>query len=383
MKRMGILIVISGLCLFCQFAQADWTPAKRLTWTAGDSFYPAIAAGPSGRVHLVWQESVSGNFEIYYKRSTDGGATWLPSQRLTWTSYSSEKPAIAVDPSGHVHVVWSDYATDNWEIIYKRSTNGGATWSANRRLTWTSGYSDRPFLLADSSGNLYLVWHDYYAPGNPEIYFKKSTDGGFNWTASQRLTFNAGESTNSSLSVDSSGCLHVFWNDKSPGNFEIYHKKTTDGGATWSAGQRLTWTAGDSYVPVAAVDTSGDLHLFFHDYTLGPAQIYYKKSTNGGATWSASQRLTWNSGASYMPSIVIDSGGTLHLVWKYYNTGENNVYYKKSTDGGASWTSGQRLTWTAGTSGEHGFTIDLSNNLHLVWEDFAPGNADIYYRKGQ
>jgi hypothetical protein len=383
MKRTMLPAVAIGLAFLALSARADWTPSQRLTWTTGDSFSPAIAAGPSGRVHVVWEESINGNFEIYYKRSTDGGATWLPSQRLTWTLYSSEKPAIAVDPSGHVHVVWSDYATDNWEIIYKRSTNGGASWSASQRLTWTSGYSERPFLLADSSGNLYLVWHDYYAPGNPEIYFKKSTDGGFNWTASQRLTFNAGESTNSSLSVDSSGYLHVFWNDKSPGNFEIYHKKSTNGGTTWSASQRLTWNSGGSYVPVAVGDLSGDLHLFFHDYTLGPAQIYYEKSINGGATWSASQRLTWNSGASYEPSIEIDSAGHLHLVWKYYTPGENNVYYKKSTDGGASWTPGQRLTWTAGTSEEHDLTIDQSDNLHLVWEDFAPGNAEIYYRKGK
>ena len=383
MKRFMMLSLAMFLTFISQLAQADWSSTQRLTWTAGDSFYPAIAAGPSGQLHLVWQESINGNFEIYYKRSTDGGATWLPSQRLTWTLSSSEKPAIAVDPSGHVHVVWSDYATDNWEIIYKRSTNGGVTWSVSQRLTWTAGYSERPFLLADSSGKLYLVWQDYFASGNPEIYFKKSPDGGVNWTASQRLTFNTDESTNTALCIDPSGNLHVLWNDSTPGNFEIYHKKSTTGGTTWSANQRLTWTAGGSYVPDTAADTSGNLHTFFHDYTLGPAQIYYKKSPNGGATWSASQRLTWNSGASYEPSIEIDSAGYLHLVWTYYTTGENNLYYKKSTDGGASWTPGQRLTWTAGTSEEHDLTIDHSDNLHLVWEDFAPGNAEIYYRKGK
>jgi hypothetical protein len=49
----------------------------------------------------------------------------------------------------------------------------------------------------------------------------------------------------------------------------------------------------------------------------------------------------------------------------------------------AGWTPGQRLTWTAGTSEEYDLTIDHSDNLHLVWEDYAPGNAEIFYRKGK
>jgi hypothetical protein len=294
---------------------------------------------------------------------------------------SSEKPAIAVDSSGHVHVVWSDYATDNWEIIYTKSTNGGATWTASQRLTWTSGYSDKPFIMADSSDNLHLVWQDY-PPGNPEIYYKKSTNGGGSWTTAQRLTSNSGESTNSSLSVGSMGNPHVFWNDNTPGNFEIYHKKSANGGSTWSANQRLTWTSGGSYVPLAAVDSSGYLHLVFHDYTLGPAQINYKKSTNGGAAWSANQRLTWTSGGSYEPKIKVDSSNHLHLIWKYYISGENNIYYKKSPDGGATWTTGQRLTWTGGSSESQACACDASDYLHLVWVEYAPGNAEIYYRKG-
>ncbi len=40
------------------------------------------------------------------KKSTDGGSPWMTSQRITWTSGPSEHPAVAVDSSGNVHVVW-------------------------------------------------------------------------------------------------------------------------------------------------------------------------------------------------------------------------------------------------------------------------------------
>jgi hypothetical protein len=70
------------------------------------------------------------------------------------------------------------------------------------------------------------------------------------------------------------------------------------------------------------------------------------------------------------------------LIWKYYISGENNIYYKKSPDGGATWTTGQRLTWTGGSSESQACACDASDYLHLVWVEYAPGNAEIYYRKG-
>jgi len=56
MKRMALMIATLGLFLLAQAAQADWTPAKRLTWTSGISNYPAIAVDSSGNLHLVWAD---------------------------------------------------------------------------------------------------------------------------------------------------------------------------------------------------------------------------------------------------------------------------------------------------------------------------------------
>ena len=67
MKRTNLLIVMLGLSLFIQFARADWTTAKRLTWTAGRSFSPAVAVDSGGATHVVWSDDTPGNYEIYYK----------------------------------------------------------------------------------------------------------------------------------------------------------------------------------------------------------------------------------------------------------------------------------------------------------------------------
>jgi hypothetical protein len=88
---------------------------------------------------------------------------------------------------------------------------------------------------------------------------------------------NAGDSQAPAIAVDSSNQIHLVWQDKTPGFGEIYYKKSTDGGVTWSANQRLTQTAGNSYVPAMAIDLAGLLNIVWQDDTPGNAEIYYEK----------------------------------------------------------------------------------------------------------
>jgi len=57
------------------------------------------------------------------------------------------------------------------------------------------------------------------------------------------------------------------------------------------------------------------------------------------------------------------------------------IYYRKSTDGGAHWTAGRRLTWTSGLTQNPALAVDSSGNIHVVWDNNGSGNAEIYYKK--
>jgi len=59
-----------------QVARAQWTPAKRLTWNSGFSYFPTIAVDSTGNLHVVWQDDTPGNPEIFYKKGTDAGSVW-------------------------------------------------------------------------------------------------------------------------------------------------------------------------------------------------------------------------------------------------------------------------------------------------------------------
>jgi hypothetical protein len=381
-KRSLIIFLAAALFYFATVAFADWGPAKRLTWTSGTSVLPALAVDSDNAIHVVWEDETPGNPEIYYRKTTDGGATWSAIKRLTWTPGNSSRPDISIDSNDNIHVVWDDGTPGYSEIYYKRSTDGGETWTADRRLTWTPDWSDNPALAIDSTDDIHLVWQDYTPGFFPEIYHKRTTDGGTTWSTTKRITWTAGFSFDPALAIDSTDALNVFWEDYTPGFSEIYHKKTTDGGTTWSTTKRITWTAGDSFDPAPATDSTDALHLVWYDDTPGNLEVHYKKTIDGGATWSVTERMTWTSGNSQHPVMAIDSTDAVHVVWDDDTPGDDEIYYKKSTNGGTTWSTVQRLTWKSGSSRCPALAIDSNDTIHIVWQDDTPGNDEIYYKKG-
>lgn len=382
MKRTEVFALALGLFFFSQAARADWRPAKRITWTSGWSEYPSMAVDPSGNPHVVWDDDTTGYSEVYYKGSSDGGATWTTAKRLSSTTAGCYRPDIAVDSSGALHVVWYDFAPGDYEVYYRKSPDGGITWTTTKRITWTSGGSEYPAVAVDSSGNPHVAWMEYTL-GNYEIYYKKSTDGGTTWSTAKRLTWTSESSDEPALAVDSSGNPHVIWYDQAPGNFEIFYRKSMDGGAAWTPAKRLTWDSDGSWYPSIAVDSSDILHLAWENATVGSPEIYYKKSADGGTTWTPIKRLTWTSGLSGSPIIAVDSSGNPHIVWYDDTPGNYEIYYRASTDGGTMWTAAERLTWASGGSYDPDMAPDPSGHIHVVWESNIPGNMEIFYKKSK
>jgi hypothetical protein len=95
---------------------------KKISGYTGCARFLAIAVDPDGYVHVVWQDLTPGKAEVYYKKSTDGGDTWTTSQRLTWNPEDSCGAVIKADASGNLYVFWSDDTPGNSDIFYREHT---------------------------------------------------------------------------------------------------------------------------------------------------------------------------------------------------------------------------------------------------------------------
>lgn len=114
------------------------TVVKRLAASSGSN-HPRIAVDArNGTLYYVDSEAkTTGNPEVWFVRSTDGGVTWSEELRVNddpaGPAVSQNTVNIAVAPNGRVDVIWSDrrhsyagtgYADTSWR---RRPTAGGAS----------------------------------------------------------------------------------------------------------------------------------------------------------------------------------------------------------------------------------------------------------------
>jgi hypothetical protein len=59
-----------------------------------------------------------------------------------------------------VHAVFVDERYGNKEVLYRRSTDAGATWSAIINLSGTSDTSWSPYILTNNAGEVRVYWVD-------------------------------------------------------------------------------------------------------------------------------------------------------------------------------------------------------------------------------
>jgi hypothetical protein len=253
----------------------DWTLRTPATFNKGGQFDDKywIAADPrlnqAGTLYVGWDRNKGNNQTLFVAGSTDGGNSWTQPIKVNDGTSKFERVIYAfpaVSPrDGTVYMAWLDYAKNT--VFVDQSTNGGLTWGKDVAAATTHvgfgkdigcnggrSMTPAPQMGIDGTGAIYLTYADQTSggpTGNYDIFLVKSTDGGAHWSAPVKLNDDGGTTHqyNPALSVlpDTSGTVYVSWYDRrnDPNNCstDVYATVSTDGGATFSANTRVTFTS--------------------------------------------------------------------------------------------------------------------------------------------
>lgn len=151
----------------------------------------ALTSDSAGTLYALWNAGASngGAERIYFSTSTTGGASWSTRIGVSSARIGVEHgfPAIVAGASGDVRIGWMDTRASLprdllWNTYYRSSTNGGASWSAETRLSGPArGYDyilpggfrfpfgDYFSMAIDNEGATHVVWgegQDYKSPGS-------------------------------------------------------------------------------------------------------------------------------------------------------------------------------------------------------------------------
>ncbi|MDJ0975172.1 MAG: hypothetical protein QNJ98_11975 [Planctomycetota bacterium] len=347
------------------------------------------------RVYAVWYDRRDGNLDIYFNRSFDGGATWLPQDvrldRGPAGAAGSLIPRICCDGL-RVYVAWYDERGGNSDIYVNRSLDGGTTWLVDDVRVGSdipgAAASREPQIACDGD-TVYLTWYDR-RDGSYGIYFNRSTDAGATWLAQDvrldRATPGQSDARLPRMAVDGTR-IAIAWTDERSGGSDIYLNRSLDGGATWLVNDvRLNETgapAGDAEAPDVAIEAD-HVVVAWQDARDGLFDVYANRSLDGGTTWlpqdARVDRDVAGTADSIAPRVCV-RGGAAHVVWEEHRTPNPTVSFSRSDDGGATWAPLETRLDRAPTALAAALRPSIrccpAGAVVVVWRDDTDGRFDV------
>jgi hypothetical protein len=352
--------------------QVRFSKPVNLTNNARDSVYAQVATH-GNNVFVVWQEDPPFrysdgdnlvNYEILIKKSVDGGLTFGDEINLSNNPGFSEHPQIATS-GNNVYVAWIDNSPsidsfpseDNKKIIFRKSTDGGNTFGETVTLSNIPAADSFNQEMAAAGNKVYVVWQ--VTPLLP------ITDG------------NNIETSNADTGDESSILLAT----------------STDNGETFEEAKSLSNNAFKSYPKVAAY--GNNVYVVWNEGIIGDnanrendsnnnssadSGIFLAKSFDSGRSFDDTIKLNanWNSVGE---SQVAATGDNVYVVWGG-NPDEKvagNLFYTLSSDDGTTFSAATTLTEKNALNVE---VATDNNDVYIAWQGVLDdGNEEIYIKK--
>ncbi len=320
------------------------TTFTRLTTAGGQSPFSgtvgdpvALYNKPTGTWFTVWLDTTCGSQGLGgYKSST-------PANAASWTHFcvhnasSDDRESGWADNNpaspfyGRMYITWGNSSA----LTATYSSDNGATWHAPITVAPASPFIRDVQVTGDMSGNgvVYLAGMNEGGGGFPHTnvnHIFKSTDGGNTWSHPYTGPGSAGPGVILCTGSTYFACMF------------------SDGGGYWRH---------EGWGEPAAFNNVVSLVYAQHGAGSDAGDVYYVRSTDGGATFAAPFKL--NSDATtrpqWQPNLSVSPTGTLFATW--YDARDSasctrgnpgvpcyRIYSRKSNDNGANWLPDDALS---------------------------------------
>lgn len=325
-------------------------------------------------------------------------------------------PDLAFAPDGtlyvtYVNLVGNGNRPDNLWI--STSTDGGRTLSPPTRIAGALTFMQR--VTVDPEGPLYITWLQAdevgllrFAGRPPQIVTARSDDGGKTFGPPVRVSDAQRERVVApSPVIDRDGQLVVMYQDlkanrrdyeNQPGPpaelpFALVLTRSTDGGKTFAPGTEFETDIVATRrflpflpeIPQLAAAADGKLYATWADGRDGDDDVFVRTSSDGGASWTGPVKVNDNGAdgtAQFLPKVAVGPGDRVSIV---FLDGRNDpqrkemldAYLATSTDGGRTFDnvrlSVRSFEEAIGPTFGDDYGTDLGTRLGL-----APGDGTLF-----
>ncbi|MGQ9678805.1 MAG: T9SS type A sorting domain-containing protein [bacterium] len=361
-----------------------------ITQYMGYGYQHTVATDTGGNVHVVWYDNRTGTNQIFYRRWSRYSGTWDTITRLTNQSVAVYRPAVACDYTGNVHIVWYQSTSPYYGIWYKKWNVATGSWGDSVYLYNPGGnyLNYYPSIACRPGGdNVHVVWYGR-DPANP-VYFRikhVEYNPGVGW-GSVTLVDSAPSDSNlqASVAVDEADSVYVVWRKKVAGYWQVFYRWRNSGGI-WRDVEPVSDVNpnADMFACAVAVD-DGTVHVVWNGDITGSTydRIFYRART--GAGWGTTEIVsTYGNGNQYDPVVSV-SEGLIDVVWRGYteiSPARFEILCRQKQTG--IWSDVMQLTNRSQTGLYYpALAVGAFDDLHIVWYDNSDGENDAYYIRGE
>ena len=303
---------------------------------------PAAAVSGNGTIYLTWQDNRRStyDYDVYFSKSYDGGLTFTRNVRvddsngvLSW----QERPSIVVTSGGTIYIAWSDDRTGTIRIRGAYSTDGGATFSPSEEVVPGTLSGQTGIALVSNANRIFAVFLDNVT-GVAHPYVCASTNGGKSFTIPVRLD-NTGSpgavQRNIAIAPMPGGGIVAAWEDNRNGNWDIYSCIVSSHSVITTSDLRVDDdSTGASQLGVSvASDQLGNVYAAWADERDLLYSIRFTYLIAGESQYNSSIEVS-RPGPNDMqrrPSVVSTEPGKVFVVWQDDKTGTYDVYFSSAS----------------------------------------------------
>lgn len=380
---------------------------------------PSIAVDPTNPAKMVigWRQfdSATSNFrEAGVARSSNGGLSWVAG--VIDNGVFRSDPVLSFDKNGVFQYLTLRPIGSSYRCELYSSTNGGLTWPA---VPVDAYGGDKQWITTDRGepessagvGNLYSIWNATFSCCGSDSY-NRSVDEGASFEPPLQFPEDPYWGT---VAVGPDGEVYAVGIDSSDSLRMAVVKSIT----AQDAGQSITFSApvlvdlGGRGAGRSGPNPGGILGQIWIDvdrsdsprrgwvYVVGsvdpsgtdPLDIFFTRSTNGGATFSAPLRLSSvSTGWQWFGTLGVSPEGRIDVVWNDTRNDpggfDSELYHVSSLDGGSTWSKEEvmsppfdpHLGWPQQNKiGDYYHIVSNHEAAHLAYSATFNGEQDVYY----
>lgn len=232
-----------------------------------------------------------------------------------------------------------------------------------------TGGSQKYPAVATTGNTIHVIWIDNRTI-IPQLYYKKSSDLGFTWTNSILISAQNEALVDAKRNIGIAcvnNCVYVIYAtapNPTDQHYAVCFVRSTDGGETWDGHQVIEYGL-DSVPEPTIVATPDSVRIAYRKHAGGLICTPYKASGDNGLTWPSIDYIGYNKNDHYPHLIVVNN--IPHAVFinhREYPTPTTYVFHAKPAQ--REWERNQIMNY-----GNYRYPLlatDQYGLLHAIWE---------------